>query len=183
MNRFFLSVLTMVAIATPTFAQQQSKVLLANPPVADLGPPPAIERSEIQSQLKRIGGGQNSKEALGQMMAVGTIMSCTQKTAGAEQTLAFYTEMQKVGKLAETYCRAKQPANARTLMLNTFAAKNGDPVVQSALGCYTAQQQNIQILSGPKIAADVQKYARWFQNPEAAQTEMRETDICKNSKG
>jgi hypothetical protein len=157
-------------------------------PIASPTPPtpPTVampSQSDIASKMLKLGGGKNSEEVLGQVMVVGSLLGCTQKTAGKEATQAFYGEMQKVGKTAESYCKQGQATEARALLLSTFAAKKNDAVVKAGLGCYDVQAQMVQAMGGKRLATDAAHYARWLRDPEIAKSEMKETDICRNSKG
>lgn len=141
---------------------------------------PSPTNSDIAGQLQKLTG-KNSSEALAQVVVVGSLIGCTQKTAGKEATNAFYQQMQIVGKQAEAECRAGKPEDARALMLNTFKQQQNSPVVKAALGCYDAQKQTVDVIAGPRMAADVAHYAGWVRDPAKAEKEMQLGDICRGS--
>lgn len=138
--------------------------------------------ADIAATVQKLSGNKNSQEVLGQVIAIGSIMGCTQKTVGKEATQKFYNEMQAIGKQAETYCRQGNATEARALLLATFAAKKDDAVVKAALQCYDTQIQSLAALAGPRMAADAAHYARWLRDPEIAKTELKESDICRGKK-
>jgi hypothetical protein len=138
-----------------------------------------VPQADIAKTVEKLSGKKNAKDALGQAVAIGSILGCTQKTAGKPATQAFYSEMQAVGKHIEAYCRGKRASDARALALSTLAVKKDDAVVLAALTCYDTQLQTVNALAGPRMAADAANYARWLKNPEIAQSEMKETDICR----
>lgn len=147
----------------PTFAQTSS----------------VVPQADIAKTVEKLSGKKNGKEALGQAIAIGSVLGCTQKTAGKPATQAFYSEMQAVGKTIEAYCRGQHATEARALALSTLNAKKEDAVVLAALACYETQKPTLDALAGPRMAADAANYARWLKNPEIAQSEMKETDICR----
>ena len=163
MRTLLLSTILSFALAMPALAQQAST------------PSPA----DIAKTVEKLSGKKNGKEALGQTIAIGSILGCTQKTAGKPATQAFYSEMQAIGKNIEAYCRGKRASEARALALSTLNAKKEDAVVLAALTCYETQKPTVDALAGPRMAADAANYASWLKNPEIAQSEMKETDICR----
>ena len=180
--RSLTSMAVMLLFATQVAAQTAAAPIPSPTPPT----PPTVampSQSDIAGTVQKIGGAKSSQEVLGQVMVVGSLLGCTQKTAGKEATQAFYGEMQKIGKTAETYCKQGQATEARALLLSTFAAKKNDAVVKAGLGCYDAQAQLVEAMGGKRIAADAAHYARWLRDPEIAKSEMKETDICRNSKG
>ena len=114
-------------------------------------------------------------------MLIGSILSCTQKTAGQQPTQTFYNEMNAIGKQAEGYCKQGNATEARALLVSTFTTKKDDPVAKAALACYDAQSSLVAGIGGAQIAADAANYARWMRDPALAATEMKDTDICRNS--
>jgi hypothetical protein len=151
-------------------------MLLANTAFAQTAAPiPSNE--EIAKQVQKLTG-KNSKEALGQVMVIGSLLGCTQKTAGKEATQAFYSHMQEVGKTVEGYCKRGHATEARALLLATVTQHSSHPVAHAALGCYDAQKQTVATMGGKRIAADAALYANWIRDPEAAKVEMKETDVC-----
>jgi uncharacterized protein (DUF1501 family) len=142
-------------------------------------PPATPSQADIAATVQKLSGKKNSQEALGQVIAIGSILGCTQKTAGKPATQAFYSEMQAIGKTIEAYCQGKRASEARALALSTFAAKKNDAVVTAALGCYDTQLQTVNALAGERMAADAANYARWLKNPEIAKAEMKDSDICR----
>lgn len=151
-------------------------LLMASPVLAQQAPAPS--NADIAAQLQKLTG-KNSKEALGQVVVIGSLLGCTQKAAGKEETNRFYHRMKAIGDQAEGYCRAGNATEARALMLSTFNEQKSDPVAQAALGCYDAQKQTVDSIGGRKMAADVANYARWLRDPKLAQAEMKESDICR----
>ncbi len=136
-------------------------------------------QADIAATVQKLSGKKNTKDGLGQVIAIGSILGCTQKTAGKPATQAFYRDMQAIGKRIESHCRAKQAADAKALALSTFAARKNDTVVKSALHCYDTQVDALSALTGPRMAADAANYARWLRDPEIAKVEMKESDICR----
>ncbi len=157
-----------MALAMPSLAQQQ--------------PPAAAAQPQLMDQLKGAMGKNQSSEALGQVIVLGSLLGCTQKTAGNEATQTFYHQMEAIGKTVEGYCRAGEPTKARALLLGTFEQNQNNAVVKSALTCYDAQTANIAALAGAQVAATSANYARWVRDPKLAAREMKETDVCKNQK-
>lgn len=134
---------------------------------------------DMTRQLQRLMGKKNSQEALGQAIVIGSLLGCTQKTAGKEATQRFYSEMQAVGKTAERYCKQGQAAEARALLLTTFEKNKDHAVVHSALNCYAQQSENVEVLGGERMAQDIAHYARWARDPALAEAELKESDICR----
>lgn len=159
----------------PAFAGMT--ILLGSAAFAQTGS--VVPQADIAATVQKLSGKKNSQEALGQAIAIGSILGCTQKAAGKPATQAFYSEMQSVGKNIEAYCKGKRAAEARALALSTVTAKKDDVVVVAALGCYDTQTQTVNALAGPRMAADAANYARWLRDPQIAATEMKETDICR----
>ncbi len=141
---------------------------------------PNLSNEAIQ-QLQKLTGKKNSQEQIGQVMVIGSLLGCTQKTAGKEATQAFYQQMQAVSKTAEAYCKAGHATEARALLLSTFQQNKTSPVVKAALGCYDTQASSIGALGGPSMAADAARYASWVRDPENAKINMKEQDICRGT--
>ena len=137
---------------------------------------------QLIQHLEKIQGSKISGQSLSMVMVIGTLVGCTQKQAGKEQTQAFYNSVEKIGKNAEELCQQNKPAEARQLMLNTFQEKHNDPVVKALLGCYDTNATALQQMAGPQMAAQAAHYVRWVRDPNAAQQEMKESDICRNIK-
>ena len=151
-------------------------MLLANTAMAQ-----SVEPQMIQ-QLEKIQGTKLSGQSLSMVMLIGTLIGCTQKQVGKDQTQAFYNSIEKIGKNAEELCKQNKPAEARQLMLNTFAEKKNDPVVKVLLGCYDKNVVALQQMAGPQLSMQATNYVRWVRDPRAAQQEMKESDICRNIK-
>jgi hypothetical protein len=149
-------------------------MLLTSPSLAQN--PPA--QADMMQQLQKMMAGKNSQAALGQALVIGTLLGCTQKTAGKEATQAFYSEMKDIGKTVEGYCKRGHTTEARAMLLATVQENADHPVTQSALGCYDAQTANIAAMGSKRMAADAARYANWMRDPEAAKVEMKETDVC-----
>jgi hypothetical protein len=139
---------------------------------------PANPNAEMMQQLQRMMQGKNSQQVLGQALVIGTMLGCTQKTAGKEATQAFYGQMQTIGKTVEGYCKRGHKTEARALLLATVEENADHAVAKAALGCYDVQLPNIAALGGKRMAADAARYASWVRDPEAAKVEMNETDAC-----
>lgn len=168
------------ALASPLFATLRvagMTMFLASSALAQTGS--VVPQADIAKTVEKLSGKKNAKDAFGQAIAIGSILGCTQKTVGKPATQAFYSEMQAVGKTIEAYCRGKRASEARALALSTLAAKKEDAVVLAALTCYETQKPTVDALAGPRMAADAANYARWLKNPQVAQSEMKETDICR----
>lgn len=116
---------------------------------------------------------------LQQGMAVATLLGCTEKQAGQQPTEALYAKLQAVGKQAQAYCKAQQPAQARALVIQAFRENRNDPVVIAANNCYTQNQTKLNVLAGPQASADMAKYIRLLHNPDTIEQEITEADICK----
>ncbi|MBX9727086.1 MAG: hypothetical protein K2X09_07460 [Rickettsiales bacterium] len=166
MRTLLFSTILSLTLAMPVMAQQ-----VTTPSSAD-----------IAATVQKLSGKKNSPEALGQVLVIGSLMGCTQKTVGKPATQAFYNEMQVTGKQVEIYCKQGNKAEARALLLATFAAKKDDRVVKAALSCYDAQTQTVAALGGARLAADAAHYARWLRDPEIAKTELKESDVCRGPK-
>lgn len=146
-------------------------------------PAPAPAQSiDLNALVGKFATKANSQEKLGQVIVIGTLLNCTQKTAGKPATDAFYQQMQAVGKQVEGYCKQGNAAQARTTVLETLNAKHNDPVVKSLLTCYDAQKTTVASLGGQQVARDAEHYSRWLKEPELAKTEMQESDVCRKSK-
>jgi len=164
--RHFLAILTLLA-ALPALAQAPATA------------PAMPSNADIAAQVSKLAGNKNPQQIMGQVMVLGTLLGCTQKTVGKPATEAFYHEMDRVGKTAEHYCKKSQATEARALLLSTFAAKKNDPVLKAALACYDTQKAMIEAVGGKQLAADSAHYARWLRDPEIAKAEMKEADICR----
>ncbi|MES2985090.1 MAG: hypothetical protein V4735_07885 [Pseudomonadota bacterium] len=163
--RHLLTMILMLSVATSALAQSQN----------------AAMEDMLRQQMQKLSSGKNGQK-MGMLLVVGQLMGCTQKQVGKPATDAFYKEMETVGKTVESYCKANRADDARLLVLNTLAAKQNDPVMTSALGCYTdAQAANVAAIGGQKMADDAGRYARWGRDPALAQTEMTNADICRNT--
>ncbi len=149
-------------------------LLFASPVLAQSANPNA----EMMQQLQRMMAGKNSQQVLGQALAIGTLLGCTQKTAGKEETQAFYNEMQTIGKTVEGYCKRGHGTEARALLLTTIDENADHPVAKAALGCYDTQAPNLAALGGKRLAADAARYASWVRDTEAAKTQMKDADAC-----
>ena len=188
MRRAWMSVALLLAL--PAHAQEATAPSIPEPtiaaPVAPAAPvaapvanAPANPQADMMMQMQKVMGKKNSQEAMGQVIVIGSLLGCTQKTAGAEATNAFYQQMQTVGKTVEAYCKQGHATEARALLLATFAQNKTNPVVASALTCYDTQLASVNALGGPRMAADAAHYARWVRNPAIAQQELKETDVCR----
>ena len=91
-------------------------------------------QAEILKQLQKTTGKENNKDTLGQVIATGTLLGCTQKSVGKEATEKFYRQMQGVVKTAEGNCKKGHATEPRALLLSTFEEQNDNSVVQAALG-------------------------------------------------
>jgi hypothetical protein len=150
---------------------------LAAPALAQSATTP--NNADIAATVQKLSGNKNSQQVLGQVLVIGSMMGCTQKTVGKEATQKFYNEMQAIGKQVETYCRQGNATEARALLLATFSAKHDDPVVKAGLSCYDAQTQTVAALGGARLAADAAHYARWLRDPDIAAREMKDSDVCR----
>lgn len=148
------------------------------PPVETISGKPGPSNADIAAQLQKLSG-KNSKQALAQVVVIGSLLGCTQKTAGKEATNAFYKKMSDVGHRAELLCKESKPAEARALMLSTFKENQNDPVVKAAHGCYEAQKETVATVGGPRMAIDAANYAKWVKDPALAEKEMQNQDICR----
>lgn len=151
--------------------------------LAALLPSMALAQTQptLQQQFNQLMGSKKGQSNIGQVLAVGTLLGCTQKQAGKAATDAFYNEMQTIGKTVESYCKQGHPTEARALVMSTVTAKHKDPVVLAAVNCYDTNKENLHKMAGPKIAGDAERYASWIKDPAAAQRDVKETDICRNS--
>ena len=151
-----------------------SALLFASTAMAQAPTPDMIQK------LEKLQGSKLTGKSLSMVMVIGTLVGCTQKQAGKDQTQAFYTSIEKIGKNAEALCQQGKPAEARQLLLKTFAEKHGDPVVTALLHCYDTNATALEQMAGPPMAQQAANYARWVRDPNAAQQEMKESDICRN---
>ena len=154
-----------------------STTLQTSAPVATAPTPLPID---LNSAVNKLSTNSNSQQKLGQVMVIGSIMNCTQKTAGKDATNAFYQQMQSVSKTVEAQCKSGNASAARTTVLDTLVAKHNDPVVKSMLACYDQQSAMVSNLGGQQVAADAAHYSRWLRNPETAKAEMQESDVCRH---
>lgn len=136
---------------------------------------------DVMQQLQKVMGSKNGQQHMGQLIIVGSLLACTQKTVGKEAAQTFYQEMQTVGKTAGTYCKQGNATEARALLMATFTKNRDSAVVKAALGCYDAQVTAIEALGGARMATDAANYAKWVRDPTLAEKELKETDICKNT--
>lgn len=162
---------------TSTPAVPASTVLQTSPTPAAAPTPLPID---LNAAVGRLAAKPDSQQKLGQFLVIGSIMSCTQKSAGKTATEAFYQQMQAVGKTVSGYCKQGNAPAARTLVLSTLAEKHNDPVAKAVLTCYDQQKANVASLGGQQTAVDVEHYARWLRDPAIAKTEMQESDVCRN---
>ncbi len=172
----------MCSMAFPAIAQ----ITQPTPPTAPTTPTVATgattipTNADIAAKLQKLTG-KNSQQSLAQVVVIGSLLGCTQKTAGKEATASFYKQMEAVGKQAETYCRAGKAEDARSLLLTTFTEQHTSPVVKAALDCYDAQAETVAAIGGARMAADAAHYARWMRDPTLAQNEMQTSDICRGT--
>ena len=152
-------------------------LLLAAPALAQ----PAPSQADVMQQLQKMMASKDSQQVMGQALTIASMLGCTQKTAGKEATQAFYSKMQGIGKTVEGYCKQGNATEARALLLATVVENANNPVTKAALGCYDQQSPNIAALGGASLATKAANYARWVRNPEAAKTEMKESDVCVKS--
>ncbi len=136
--------------------------------------------TQMIQQLEKVQGSKLNGKSLSMVMVIGTLVGCTQKQAGKEQTQAFYNSIEKIGKEAESLCQQNKPAEARQLLLNSFEEKSRDPVVKALLNCYDTNSVALQQMGGPQMAMETARYARWVREPRAAEQEMKESDVCHN---
>ena len=130
---------------------------------------------QIQSLLSN----PKNSAALGQAMAVGSILTCTQKQVGKEATTKFYQDMNEVGKTISSYCKEGHATEARATLLATLKTNQNDPVYRAALACYDTQAANIRMMAGTKFSANIDKYVVWAKDVPAAEQNMKESDVCK----
>jgi hypothetical protein len=135
--------------------------------------------TNIGTQLQKMFVDRNSKQAMGQAVVIASLLGCTQKSAGQQQTISFYKQMETIGKQVEGFCKSGNGTAARTLLLETFTEQASHPVSIAALQCYDAQAKLVGALGGARMARDALKYARWLKDPELAKTQMQESDACK----
>lgn len=150
-------------------------VLGFNTALAQQQPSSVDAAQKLQSLL----GGKKAEENIGKALAIGTLLGCTKKQAGAEATQAFYQDMTAVGKAVSGYCKEGHKAEARELVLTTLETHQNSPVYQAALACHDAQAANIASLGGQKLADNLALYASWAKDVPRARREITETDICK----
>lgn len=136
----------------------------------------------MMQQLQKLAGKKNSQEKLGQALVIGSLLGCTQKTAGKEATEAFYHRMKAVGKTVQSYCNEDHATEARALLVSTFQENHRHEVVKAALGCYDTQAENIAALGGERMATDAANYARWMREPALIESQLKEADVCRKKK-
>jgi hypothetical protein len=135
--------------------------------------------ADITQQLQTIMGKKNSPNAMGQMIVVGSLLGCTQKTAGKEAVNTLYQKMQNVGKTIQGYCNQGKAEDARKLLLQTMHQQHNNQVVSAGLDCYDGQAQNLAALAGADMATNAARYAKWLRAPDLADSEVKTTDICR----
>lgn len=182
MMRGLLTSLLVLLLASQSLAEVVAPMAptTSAPTAHAMEPAAAPTNADISKQLQKLTG-KNSKESLAQVVVIGSLLGCTQKTAGKEATASFYQQMEAVGKQAETYCRAGKAEDARALMVGTFKQQQHSPVVKAALGCYDAQKQTVDAIGGPRLATDAAHYAAWLRDPTKAEKEMQPGDICRGT--
>lgn len=178
-----LIVLMPLVFALSAHAQELAAPTVAAPvaPAVPRVAAPASPQDEVMRQLRASVGAKSSPEAMGQVVVIGTMIGCTQKTAGKTATQAFYQKMQAIGKMAEDYCKQNRANDAKNLLMATFLQNKDNAVVKSALQCYDAQQSTIASFGGARMAANAANYARWLRNPALATQELKNADICAKS--
>ncbi|OYW14339.1 MAG: hypothetical protein B7X02_00235 [Rhodospirillales bacterium 12-54-5] len=116
---------------------------------------------------------------LQQGIAVATLLDCTQKKAGKQATEALYAKMQAVSSQANAACNAKQPSQARALLIQAFHDNHDSPVVAAANDCYTKNKTTIDALAGTKAAPEIAKYVHLLNDPGSAERVITEANVCK----
>lgn len=159
----FLPLIAVLLIAPAVVAQQAT-----TPP-----------QNDPLQQLQKALGSKDKQQALGQGIAVATLLSCTNKTAGKAATDALYKEMQGIGKEVESLCKSGHESAALTLVQQTMAEKRNSVVVMAARNCHITNRQNLAMLAGPELTGDLDNYSRWIADPATATREMTPQDICK----
>ncbi len=139
------------------------------------------EQSLLLQKLQQMSAKKQTPEALGQAVAVGSLVSCTNKTAGTKAVEAFYQQLKALKQSAKAACAQGQSAQVRALVLSSLEQNKHHPVLQALLGCYDAQAASLAPLAGAKAAGDAARYARWLHNPELAQQELSEGEVCKGT--
>jgi hypothetical protein len=162
-----------------TFYKRIAAILLVVSSPAFAQTPAHNPQKEMIQSLQKLLLKPNNKEAVGQVLVIGSMLGCTQREAGQEQTLAFYHDMKEISKTVESYCQQGNATEARTLLLSTFEQHAEHEVAQAALGCYEEQKQTITSLGGARMAKDAANYVRWARDTELAAIEMKESDVCR----
>ena len=121
----------------------------------------------------------NNPQALGQGLAVATLMGCTSKQAGQPATQALYTKIQGAVKEAEGYCKTNQPGLARLTIIRNFRENRMDPVVNAAYDCYTKNQPALDAMAGPQVATEINKYIHLLHDPSNIEQEVTVDNVCK----
>ena len=134
--------------------------------------------ADVNQQLQQLLSKKGNQNSLGQGLALGMLVNCTQKQAGKEATQVFYKEMQTISKTVQADCKANNATGAQQLVLQTLDAKQNDPVLKSALTCYDTQSSAIAGMAGQKTADEMAHYATWAKNPALAHQQMKPKDIC-----
>ena len=143
-------------------------------------PAPTPLPIDLNGAVSKLSTTSTPNQKMGQAIVMGSILNCTQKTAGQQATNAFYQQMQATSKTVEALCKSGQASQARSTVLDTLNAKHNDPVVKAMLNCYAAQSAMVSNLGGEQLAADAAHYSRWLKNPETAKAEMQESDVCRH---
>ena len=155
-----------------TIAAGLTALLFASAAMAQAPAPDMIQKFE------KLQGSKLTGKSLSMVMVIGTLVGCTQKQAGKDQTQAFYTSIEKIGKNAEALCQQGKPAEARQLLLKTFAEKHTDPVMTALLHCYDSNATALEQMAGPEMAQRAANYARWVRDPQLAEKEIKTDDVC-----
>ncbi len=141
--------------------------------------PPKSRNAQLTDQLHSLLKAKTDQQALGEALAMATLLNCAKTNAGGPATDAFYKQMQAVGKQIGDLCKQNRADDARALVLQTMKANQYNRVVMSLNNCYLAQKSSFEAMGGHELATDAARYARWIRDPYTAQREMQDSDICK----
>lgn len=140
---------------------------------------------QLQGLLQKSGLNQVKAEAQQKKIAMGLailqIRGCVEQNAGKTATKSFIDDVLKEGKIIEGLCKQGQATEARKQVIALLKAKEHDPAARAARLCYQDHQDAFSAINDKVSAEDLANYERWAEDPSLAQSEMKNSDICKNS--
>lgn len=175
--RILALIASVALLALPAHAQQE----VSEVPVAGAGEAQAtgMTSEQLAGQLQQLLRSQTTQQALGQGIAVASLMGCTSKTVGKPATDAFYAKMKAVGDQVAGLCKQGKKEEARTTVLAAIKTHRNNSVAMAATNCHSHNKANFDQMAGEPLASDTARYASWIRDPRRAEREMTAEDVCK----